>query len=156
MRRLGLHQVTWRAGVLVASVSLIAAPARAQDVRQWTLGMGFGLARAGLTGGGSATAVRTNVAIARPLGRRAQALVSFEAYSMDAVEAIPGCVAGAQCETRTMQPSLLVGPTAGVAFQPFGGGLSLALMGGGSYGPCLVFGKLAGENAAKYAKELND
>jgi len=28
--------------------------------------------------------------------------------------------------------------------------------GGGSYGPCLVFGKLAGENAAKYAKELND
>ncbi len=28
--------------------------------------------------------------------------------------------------------------------------------GGGSYGPCLVFGKLAGENAAKYAKTLND
>ncbi|MEN3951513.1 FAD-dependent oxidoreductase [Iodidimonas sp. SYSU 1G8] len=28
--------------------------------------------------------------------------------------------------------------------------------GGGSYGPCLVFGKLAGENAAKYAKELNE
>jgi len=28
--------------------------------------------------------------------------------------------------------------------------------GGGSYGPCLVFGKLAGENAAKYAQELND
>lgn len=28
--------------------------------------------------------------------------------------------------------------------------------GGGSYGPCLVFGKLAGENAAKYAKALND
>jgi fumarate reductase flavoprotein subunit len=28
--------------------------------------------------------------------------------------------------------------------------------GGGSYGPCLVFGKLAGEKAAKYAKELND
>lgn len=28
--------------------------------------------------------------------------------------------------------------------------------GGGSYGPCLVFGKLAGENAAQYAKELND
>jgi fumarate reductase flavoprotein subunit len=28
--------------------------------------------------------------------------------------------------------------------------------GGGSYGPCLVFGKLAGENAAKYAKAAND
>jgi fumarate reductase flavoprotein subunit len=28
--------------------------------------------------------------------------------------------------------------------------------GGGSYGPCLVFGKLAGENAAKYATALND
>jgi fumarate reductase flavoprotein subunit len=28
--------------------------------------------------------------------------------------------------------------------------------GGGSYGPCLVFGKLAGENAAKYVRELND
>jgi fumarate reductase flavoprotein subunit len=28
--------------------------------------------------------------------------------------------------------------------------------GGGSYGPCLVFGKLAGENAAKYARSLND
>ena len=28
--------------------------------------------------------------------------------------------------------------------------------GGGSYGPCLVFGKVAGENAAKYAKSLND
>lgn len=28
--------------------------------------------------------------------------------------------------------------------------------GGGSYGPCLVFGKLAGENAANYAKTLND
>ncbi len=28
--------------------------------------------------------------------------------------------------------------------------------GGGSYGPCLVFGKLAGENAAKYARALND
>ncbi len=28
--------------------------------------------------------------------------------------------------------------------------------GGGSYGPCMVFGKLAGEVAAKYAKELND
>jgi len=28
--------------------------------------------------------------------------------------------------------------------------------GGGSYGPCLVFGKLAGENAAKYARVLND
>ncbi len=28
--------------------------------------------------------------------------------------------------------------------------------GGGSYGPCLVFGKLAGENAAKYAQMLND
>jgi fumarate reductase flavoprotein subunit len=28
--------------------------------------------------------------------------------------------------------------------------------GGGSYGPCLVFGKLAGENAAKYARGLND
>ncbi len=27
--------------------------------------------------------------------------------------------------------------------------------GGGSYGPCLVFGKLAGENAAKYANSLN-
>ncbi len=28
--------------------------------------------------------------------------------------------------------------------------------GGGSYGPCLVFGKLAGENAAKYARSVND
>lgn len=28
--------------------------------------------------------------------------------------------------------------------------------GGGSYGPCLVFGKLAGENAAKYARALNE
>ncbi len=28
--------------------------------------------------------------------------------------------------------------------------------GGGSYGPCLVFGKLAGENAARYALSLND
>ncbi|MFN3233716.1 MAG: FAD-dependent oxidoreductase [Alphaproteobacteria bacterium] len=28
--------------------------------------------------------------------------------------------------------------------------------GGGSYGPCLVFGKLAGENAAKYVQMLND
>ena len=28
--------------------------------------------------------------------------------------------------------------------------------GGGSYGPCLVFGKLAGENAATYATSLND
>jgi fumarate reductase flavoprotein subunit len=28
--------------------------------------------------------------------------------------------------------------------------------GGGSYGPCLVFGKLAGENAAKYSAALND
>ena len=137
MRRIGLHQVTWRAGVLVASVSLIASPAKAQDVRQWTLGMGLGLARAGLTGGGSATAVRTNVAMARPLSRRAQALVSFEAYSMDAAEAIPGCVPGAQCETRTTQPSLLLGPTAGIAVQPFAGGLSLALMGGGYYGPTI-------------------
>ena len=28
--------------------------------------------------------------------------------------------------------------------------------GGGSYGPCMVFGKLAGENAAKYARSVND
>ncbi len=28
--------------------------------------------------------------------------------------------------------------------------------GGGSFGPCIVFGKLAGENAAKYARSLND
>ena len=28
--------------------------------------------------------------------------------------------------------------------------------GGGSYGPCIVFGKLAGENAARYAKALNE
>ncbi|MBL6689262.1 MAG: FAD-dependent oxidoreductase [Pseudomonadales bacterium] len=27
--------------------------------------------------------------------------------------------------------------------------------GGGSFGPCIVFGKLAGENAARYAKSLN-
>jgi fumarate reductase flavoprotein subunit len=26
--------------------------------------------------------------------------------------------------------------------------------GGGSYGPCIVFGKLAGENAALYAAQL--
>ncbi len=28
--------------------------------------------------------------------------------------------------------------------------------GGGSFGPCIVFGKLAGENAARYARALND
>lgn len=28
--------------------------------------------------------------------------------------------------------------------------------GGGSFGPCIVFGKLAGENAARYAAALND
>ncbi len=28
--------------------------------------------------------------------------------------------------------------------------------GGGSFGPCIVFGKVAGETAAKYARELND
>ena len=28
--------------------------------------------------------------------------------------------------------------------------------GGGSFGPCIVFGKLAGENAARYALSLND
>jgi fumarate reductase flavoprotein subunit len=27
--------------------------------------------------------------------------------------------------------------------------------GGGSFGPCLVFGKIAGENAARYARALN-
>lgn len=28
--------------------------------------------------------------------------------------------------------------------------------GGGSFGPCIVFGKLAGENAARYARSLNE
>jgi fumarate reductase flavoprotein subunit len=28
--------------------------------------------------------------------------------------------------------------------------------GGGSFGPCIVFGKLAGENAARYSRALND
>ena len=28
--------------------------------------------------------------------------------------------------------------------------------GGGSFGPCIVFGKLAGETAASYAAALND
>jgi fumarate reductase flavoprotein subunit len=28
--------------------------------------------------------------------------------------------------------------------------------GGGSFGPCIVFGRLAGENAARYARSLNE
>lgn len=135
--------------VLVTAVSVELGAQR--PVRRPNSGVSLGISRVGSANRfiGVASAPHVQVALGRSFGSRLAASVLFDAYMMETIEAIPGCVVGAAgpCGARTQRPGTLVGLSAEGRYYPWMDGLGIAA-GVGAYTAPSVRGQVSRSSAA--------